>query len=281
MIPASFRSLRALRILNVAAVGLALSSLVGSVFTVLSHESGRMAFITALPTLLVGLVWAAVLRSPRTVDRTSFRWGWVASVPLAVLNSALAAGLMFSTEGNRFRGLGRALMGAIAGATLGAIIWIPALVGTLICFGVPIAWAQKLAQKGLAGEERGEWVVGMVCLVMSLFAIFVAGTAMAAPRAYMEAAQALIVVLSAGGMVTGGGAALLAGARETRRRRFVAAAEAGKVAGYRVDATDEGKVLVRVVAQGKGYRVADFEEEVFELDAEGEATRPRTMTVDG
>ena len=34
-------------------------------------------------------------------------------------------------------------------------------------------------------------------------------------------------------------------------------------------------MLVRIVAQGKGYRVADFEEEVFDLDAEGEAKRPR------
>jgi hypothetical protein len=34
-------------------------------------------------------------------------------------------------------------------------------------------------------------------------------------------------------------------------------------------------VLVRIVSEGKGYRVADFEEEVFELDAEGEAMRPK------
>ena len=48
------------------------------------------------------------------------------------------------------------------------------------------------------------------------------------------------------------------------------------VKGYRVDTTDEGKVLVRIAAQGKGYRVADFEEEeVFELDAQGEALRPK------
>ena len=34
---------------------------------------------------------------------------------------------------------------------------------------------------------------------------------------------------------------------------------------------------MRVVSQGEGYRVADFEEELFELDAQGEATRPRQL----
>jgi hypothetical protein len=46
----------------------------------------------------------------------------------------------------------------------------------------------------------------------------------------------------------------------------------------RVDATEEGKVLVRIVAQGKGYRVADFEEDVFELDEHGEAVRPKALS---
>jgi hypothetical protein len=81
------------------------------------------------------------------------------------------------------------------------------------------------------------------------------------------------------GALLGGSAAALALAREARRRRFVADAEAGKVAGYRVDPTDEGKVLIRVIAQGKGYRVADFEEDIFELDAEGEATKPKQLEI--
>jgi len=57
----------------------------------------------------------------------------------------------------------------------------------------------------------------------------------------------------------------------------VADAEAGKISGYRIEPTEDGKVLVRVVWQGEGYRVRDFEEEVFELGAEGEATRPKVL----
>jgi hypothetical protein len=77
--------------------------------------------------------------------------------------------------------------------------------------------------------------------------------------------------------VAGGVAAALAHARERRRRDFVARAEAGDVKGFRVDASAEGKVLVRVTSQGEGYRVADFQEEVFLLDEEGRATKARAI----
>jgi hypothetical protein len=279
VIPAPFRSLRALRVLNVAAVGLSLAAVVAATLTIVMRATGFMAAITGIPTLVLGLVWAAVLRSPRTVGSSTFRWGWAASVPLAILNAALACGLMVGFEGSHSADhLERFLWGGFMGATVGALVWVPALAGTLLCFGAPIAWAQKLAHKGLAGEERGEWVVGLVCTAMSTLGILAATLN---PASGAEKAQALILALSLGGMLTGGSAAGLAGAREARRRRFVAEAEDGKVAGYRVDETDEGKVLVRVVAQGKGYRVADFEEEVFELDAAGEATRPKTMEAEG
>jgi hypothetical protein len=36
-----------------------------------------------------------------------------------------------------------------------------------------------------------------------------------------------------------------------------------------------GKALVRTVAEGQGYRIADLEQPIFELDPEAEATRPK------
>ena len=80
MIPAPFRSLRALRALNVAAVGLALAAAVAAVFGV---GPGPWAPVfTGLPTLALGTLWALLLRWPRTIKNTSFRVGWAASVPL-------------------------------------------------------------------------------------------------------------------------------------------------------------------------------------------------------
>lgn len=276
MIPASFQTRSALKVLNVGAVGLALAAVTSAAFAGIFHDSGLGSVVTGVPTLAAGWLWAWVLRNPKTVGNTTFRWGWVASMPLAILNASLACGLLMSLERQAFDP-GRFFLGAALGATVGALFWLPALITTLLCFGLPIAWAQRLAKKGLAGEERGEWIVGLICLMMSFLGLLISlrtqgGLSMTGfAGVWMTRAFALAGAFAAASS-TG-----LAFAREARRRRFVADAEAGKIAGYRIDPTAEGKVLVRVVTQGKGYRVADFEEEVFELDAEGEATRPKHL----
>jgi hypothetical protein len=280
VLPASFQSRRALEILNVPAVGFALAAATAAVAGVLAPHSGAPAVASAAPTLLLGTLWALLLRWPKTVGKSSFRWGWVASLPLAALNSALAAGLLLACD-HPTPHLDNFVFGAFLGTTVGAVIWIPALILTLLCFGVPIAWSQKLAKKGLAGQERGEWIVGLACTLMSIAAVAVTHMHAQADHWAERGGLGYLMtnVLAALGVLTGGSAAALAIAREARRRRFVADAEAGKIAGYRVDATDEGKVLVRVVSQGTGYRVADFEEEIFELDAEGEATKPKHLAI--
>jgi hypothetical protein len=164
------------------------------------------------------------------------------------------------------------------GVTFGAPIWIGALVGTLVCFGLPIAWAQRAAKKGLAGEERGESIVGLACVALSLMGFLL--TLGGADLQYVHHGSLSIWMaraFAALGGLAGGASASLAFARAARRRRFVKDAEAGKIAGYRVDPTMEGKVLVRVVAQGQGYRVADFEEDVFEISAEREAVQAQRV----
>lgn len=274
MVPTSFQTLRALRVLNICAVGLALASVVGAVLGLFFAASGvptTAAALAAAPTLLCGVAWAWLLRRPATVGKTSIRRGWAASVPLAMANAGLTVGVLMMRS--LHFDLNRFLLSVIFGATFGAIVWMPALLATLLCFGLPIASAQRLAKKGLAGEERGEWIVGLVCIVMSLV-----GVALSFPLAqhvWLDTAAWTKVprLLGILGLFTGLATTGLAGARAGRRRAFVAAAEAGEIPGYRIDATDEGKVLVRIVSQGQGYRVADFEEEVFELDARGEAKR--------
>jgi hypothetical protein len=275
MIPAPFRSLRVLRVLNAPAVGLALAAVTSAAFAGVLEDSVLFAMGTGFPTLVLGMVWVLLLRWPKTVGRTTFRWGWLASVPLAALNAALACGSMMAFEATRNAApfVERFFWGALIGGTFGVICWLPALVVTLLCFGLPIASAHRDAEKGLAGEERGERTVGLACAAMSLAAIAVAAAVHPSHASGLWVSR----TLAAMGLVTGGAAAILAAAREARRKRFVAEAGAGKIPGYRVDDTDEGQVLVRVVSHGAGYRVADFEEEVYELDAAGEATRPRVL----
>jgi hypothetical protein len=82
-----------------------------------------------------------------------------------------------------------------------------------------------------------------------------------------------ILVLAVAALACSGTALVSALARGRARKAFVREVEAGKVKQFRIDALPEGKVLMRVVAQGEGYRVADFEEEVALLDEAGEVRR--------
>ena len=143
---------------------------------------------------------------------------------------------------------------------------------TLVCFGVPIARAQRMAKQGLAGEERGERVVGLTSVVMAAAATALTFAPMAhdtKPGAHVVWALALLA------SIAGVSATAIAQDRERKRRAFVADVEAGKVERFRIESAPEGKVLVRIVSQGEGYRVADYAEEVAALDAEGAVTRAR------
>jgi len=263
VLPRAFQSLRALRSLNVASVGLALSAVtavvVAHVFSRLANGDtsvlrslggfGGFGIYVGLPTLLIGVLWAGVLRLRATVLRTSLRWGWVASIPLAMLNAGIACGLLALKAGDAGNGVEQLVFGAIAGATLGAILWIPALVATLVCFGVPIAWSQSLATRGLAGEERGEMLIGAASALVALLGVLLlfGGRGGLLPDEVMLEwfGYRLMWLCALGGAATGMAAAILAQQREARRKHFVKEVEAGQVAGLRVDATSEGKVLVR------------------------------------
>jgi hypothetical protein len=148
----------------------------------------------------------------------------------------------------------------LAGATIGAIIWLPALLVTLVCFGLPIAWSQREAARGLMGEERGDAAVGVAIVAMSVF-----GLLLSFDRLGLSLA---VAGLASGGLATG-----LALVRERQRARFVARVALGEVAGFRLDETPRGRSLVRTSPGGTAYRVSTFDEEVIPLDAAPVARR--------
>ena len=276
--PTAFGSQKTLARLNVAAVAFALAACTGATFGALFQFPGGLV---ALPTFFCGLLWAALLRVQKTIGHSGVRWGWLASVPLAALNGGLACGVLFVAEPNAE--LANGLVGIGLGATFGVFLWAPALMVTLVCFGVPIAWAQRLAKRGLAGTERGERVVGAVCAVLGVLALVVAHVGMGATAhgidhssAQLPSGAAVTQMAAAIAFVLGTVAATLATVRERRRATFVAQVEAGAVPRFRVDHAAEGKVLVRIESHGRGaYRVADYEEEICLLDHEGAATSVR------
>jgi len=279
VIPDAFGSQKTLARLNAVAVAFALAACTGATFGALLQLPGGLV---ALPTFFCGLLWAALLRIPKTLGRSGLRWGWLASVPLAALNGGLACGVLFVAEPTA--DLASLPVGIVLGATVGVLFWGPALTVTLLCFGVPMAWAQRLAARGLAGTERGERIVGAACAVLGALASVVAHEGMGATAHSIDHSNVQLpsgaeVVQLAGAIafVLGAIAVALATQRERRRATFVAQVEAGAVPRFRIDHALEGKVLVRIESQGRGaYRVADYEEEICLLDHEGAATRVRT-----
>jgi hypothetical protein len=278
MIPSAFLRRVTLRNLNVLAVGVSLAAITATVFGGMYTTSFLDTILaTGTPTLAIGALWAMLLRYPKTLGKTRLRAGWLLSVPLAALNGACAVAATFIFTGGK-----SPWIGFLVGGSLGIIVWGPALLLTLLFFGLPIHLGQKMAAKGLAGEDRGEFLVGFAALLVSAMALTVTLVLASGwahtfvsfrhPQSEFDLALALLRVCACAGIALGGAAATLAVKRLTQRNAFVRAVESGSVAGYRVEATDEGKVLLRVHSQGQGsYRITDVQEELVALDEVGEA----------
>jgi hypothetical protein len=161
-----------------------------------------------------------------------------------------------------FENLGMVVLG---GGLIGAIIWIPALVATLVLFGLPIARAQRMAARGLSGADGGEIMVGLVCSVLAVFPL-------------VGSPPSIDTVLALVAIAFGVTATILGMLRERARRAFVRRVEAGEVASFRVEPSAEGKVLVRVTTTGMAYRVSDFVEEIARLDGDEVVTASSSLS---
>lgn len=166
-------------------------------------------------------------------------------------------------------------MGAAGRVIDGWVLWGSILLLMLVCFGVPIALAQRLAQSGRRGEERGELVIALVCTLVGVASLL--GVSLAHAGNPMTSSRAGNCLVAVSGVIAGGLVILFLLARERGRNAFVKRAEAGEIAEFRVVPSPEGRVLVRVWCRGEGYRVADFTEEVFLLDEQGHATQARAL----
>ena len=248
--------------LNTFAVALLLASWTMWILGGLGYSPRNPPLCIGDSTLAFGTVGAWLLRHPRKVGGSSV--GWIASVPLAMANVVvLDARLHVATRpveiaDNAFRSV-----------TSGASAWLPALLLTLVVFGLPMAYAHSLASKGLAGEENGDRIVGSVCAVLALPVLLVSG--------FVSARVGAAFAAAALGGALGSGAIVLAVARQRARARFVARVASGEVDGYRIETTAQGngKVLSRVLPQDvTTYRVASFSEAICSLDHQGNAVEP-------
>lgn len=243
----AFRERRNAAALNILAVGASLAACTAAAFRLAVPETATYA---ALSTVVVGTVWAASIRI--RARRKGVPVGWLMSPVFACVNSMLCVALISLGE-SRSIGFSETIgMVVLGGGLIGAIIWIPALVITLLLFGLPIAQAQRIAARGLAGADRGEIIVGLVSAVLALLPF-------AGSPPSIETVLALVAI------ACGLAATTLALLRERARRAFVRRVEAGEVASFRIEPSAEGKVLVRVTTTGMAYRVSDYVEEIARL----------------
>src|SRR5579863_9265531 len=135
MVPVVFRTPRSLGALNVAGVGMAIAAMTTAAFMVADRNRPEWAVIVGIPSVLVGSLWAAMLRRRERVTEKNIPVGWVLSVPLAALNSAFACALLFTLDSPQIAAFAG---GMFIGATFGVLIWGPALIIVLILFGLPI-----------------------------------------------------------------------------------------------------------------------------------------------
>lgn len=251
-----------------AGIGLALATAASAFFD--------FADSIALSTLLFGTTWAALLRWKRA-SRKGVRRAWFATAPLGALNAATIAVFIFTKDESPT--LGRSLLAAGLGLVIGALYWIPAVLVTLLFFGLPIRWSHRLARRGIAGEVRGDRIVAtavmLVGFVAPLWYLQRSGDFTAARLLKSLKMSALEIAIGGGlSVLLGAVVALLATWQLVRQTRFLAKVERGDSPKFRIKDTEDRRVLVRVEeAADTAYRVSEIEVPLAELDEDGTVRR--------
>jgi hypothetical protein len=233
----------------------------------------RVGSICALSTLVYGLCWSRLMRAGFLG-----KWGWIAATPLAAANSATACALLSPLHTQipdlEHLGQGNGFETLLLGATLGATIWIPALIMTLLGLGLPVSLAQRAVQRGVAGEDRAERTVGFVAAGYSGLALLVCmGEVFAHPSLAALDGVAVTFALALVGLGAGLASVQASHVRGWGRRSFFRTVQAGAAPEYRFDREGEAVLLVRVNAAGEGYRAATTAEPLAVLEDAGDAKR--------
>jgi hypothetical protein len=275
LLPRSLGVPRLVRWLNVAAVGFALAACTGAAFGT-SSFGWEIGTVCALSTLFYGLCWSCLMR-------VGFlgKWGWIAATPLALANSATAYASLAALDRDTLRKLdlllfpSKPLLEAIVvGSMFGAVIWIPALIMTLLGLGLPVSIAQRAAARGLAGEDRAEQAIGFLAAGYSGLGLLVCmAAAFAHPSLAGLKGVGVVLALALAGLATGLASVQLAHVRGWGRRTFFRTVRAGDAPEYRFDREGGAVVLVRVTETGQGYRAATTTEPLALIEDTGDAKR--------
>jgi hypothetical protein len=276
-----------LRQLNVAAAGLVLAAVVSVVFGRLmggAENFFSMALVAGGLSLLPGLGWGRWARKREKAWKKPLTWAiggvfsaaqsWILMGFLILLDGDFGHGLDYLTDRwltTKFRyELFLGFVGASAVAFPMSLLF-------LLFYMV-----DQRSGRGLASEERGDTLFGLTAALLSVAALWIAlrcslgrtADSFLGPEGVLGfrssglnlAGKAWVGLVPLLGLATGVTAAAWSAWRAGQRWRFVAGVKSGKLSGYRVEVTARGRVLVRVASHDPGYRGAEVDEEIVDLD---------------
>jgi len=154
---------------------------------------------------------------------------------------------------------------------------LSALVFTLpiaILFALPLELVRGASQRGTSRRDKFEMMLAAFYGAISVGAL-VWATARESGNGYTRADHPMAFVFGDLGVLVALIALLTGALRLTRRTRFLGRVEAGSEPGFRIEAAEGKRVLVRHrVGPTDGYRETDMREELFELNADGDLREP-------
>jgi hypothetical protein len=232
---------------NAVLVGLSLAAATGAIASWLGDHAGTfIETACAGSTAIYGWFWW------RSLMKNSNIWKRVlVSILLAAGNAATAFYVysVFGPKGDTTDSLAQIVPALIIGITLGAIVWIPALLLTSAIFAYSIAQQSKAIQRGRDGVDYANQATATTCFTLSTTAVVL--LALRCERGW-EIATPLMFGLTT--ICAGLWNALGSANRVRTRRRFVLAVLRGKYPELKYKASEGGGVILKRSRQGPAYR---------------------------
>jgi hypothetical protein len=235
---------------NAVLVGLSLAAATGAIASLFGDSAGTsLGTACAGSTAIYGWFWWRLLMKNSNVWKRL-----LVSILLAAGNAATASlyaweVLVPHNHIHITHSMTPIIHVLIIGITLGAIIWIPALLLTFAMFGYSIAQQGKAAQNGRDGVDYANQVTATTSVALGTAAVV-----MLAMRWELGWTIVTPLMFSLATMCAGLWTALDSANRLRTRRRFVLAVLEGKHPELIYQASDEGDFILRRTVEGTAYR---------------------------
>jgi hypothetical protein len=255
---AAFQESPATRKQHAILVGVSLAAITGAIACLLgTRKTSFLGTACATSTMLFAWIWWR-----RMFVNTTFWPKLFISTALAASNAGTALVLvgLFKSDLDNVDTFSAIAFGLAAGATLGALIWAPALALTFAIFGYAIVQHTRAQDGNRDRLDYANQVTATTCLVLSSFALVL--LALAWERG-LDLVLPITLALSAMGAGLWG--ALNAAARTGTRQVFVCDVRKGNYPHLTYQATDTGGVILQRATEGSAYRQAEVARVIVRL----------------